>query len=560
MLFPRIDKTYRNFKRYREIVGVLFKYGFGHFLDRMHLSAYLHFGKKIFLRKKIPLERLSWPQRIRLALQELGPTFVKLGQVLSTRPFLIPYQLVIELSKLQDQVASFPFSQAKKILERELKVPLEQRFSYFEETPLASASLAQVHKAKTLDGKEVVVKIQRPGIKKIIEADMDILKDLASLIERYIPESKIFDPQGIVEELAKTIRKELDFVNEARNIEIFAANFKNDKTVYVSQVFWNLTTSLVLTTEWLKGVKISDLEALKQKGFDRKLLAQNGANLVLKQIFEDGFFHADPHPGNILVLENNIIAPVDFGMMGKLPDSMMNELADILIAALRGDSEKVVQVLLNTEIINENVNLKALEMEISEILYRYRKVPLSQINMRQITQDAFYLIHRYDIRMRSELMLLGKALVTYEEVGRMLDPGFEFASQAEPYIKKLAKQKFKSKVFLKDLISGLKETRDFFTVFPFELKRILRKLKKGELTVVLRHKDLERLILELDRSSNRLSFAFIIAAIIIGSSFIMQLDIGYKILGYPLLGILGFFFAGFLGVGLIIAILKSGRL
>lgn len=558
MWIPLLRRA-RSLRRYRQIVTVLLKYGFGQVLGKMRIFARLRI-KKSELKKAERLEQLSYAQRIRLALEELGPTFVKLGQVLSMRPFLIPLELILELTKLQDEVAPFPFAQVKETVEKELGAPLEKHFSSFETTSIASASLSQVHKAVTQDGKIVVVKVQRPGIKETIEADMEILRDLVSLLEKYVPESKQYDPKGISEELRKSIRREIDFNNEARNIEVFRENFKEDKSVFIPQVFWDKTTSKVLTMEFIDGVKISNLEELEKRGINRKVLAEIGGKMVFKQIFEDGFFHADPHPGNLFALEGNIIAPVDYGMMGRLSETSMNELADILISVVSWHPAGVVKVYQDMEVLGEEINPRALEADLADFLYKYHKIPLSRLDMKTLMNEAFEIVHRYNIKIRSELMLFSKALVTYEEVAKMLDPEYDLVTQAVPYVRKLAYRKFKPKALLKDLFTTSVDLRDLLVTLPFELKRIVKNLARGHFTFTFQHKGLDKLILEIDRASNRISFALIIAAIIVGSSLIMRLETKYTLFGYSFIGILGYIFAGMLGIWLVIAILRSGKL
>lgn len=536
----------------------MIKYGFGHILSRMRVFALLRIGKKI--KEKPEFEELTYAKRIRLAMEELGPTFVKLGQVLSTRPFLIPLELVIELTKLQDEVAPFDFHQVKYIVEHQLKATLDRLFPEFSHIPIASASLSQVHKAKTMKGEEVVVKVQRPGIKRIIDTDMEILKDLVSLLVRYVPESRQYDPKGMVEELAKTFRKEIDFKNEGRNIEIFSSNFKDDPTIFVPKVFWDLTTSKVLTMECIHGVKVSNLAEIERRGLDRKIIAKNAGRAVFKQIFLDGFFHADPHPGNLFVLENNVIAPLDYGMMGRLSESLMDEISDLLVNVVTWNPKGIVKVYQKAGVLTDRTDLKVLESDLTEFLYRYHKIPLSRIDMKSIINDAFDIIHRHDIQIQSELMLFGKAMVTYEEVGKMLDPDYDLVTETIPFVKKLSKRKYQPKIILRDIVTALQDLRDFLVPLPFDLQRITQKLTRGEFKFSLEHVGLEKFILQMERSSNRISFSLIIAALIVGSSLIMRLDVGPFLLGYPLIGILGYIFAGILGVWLVIAILKSGRI
>lgn len=537
----------------------MIKYGFGEFLDRIGVATLFYRTRRLFAPGKPEIAKLNYTHRIRLALEELGPTFIKLGQVLSTRPFLIPPDLVSELSKLQDQVAPFPFDEARKIVEKELKKPLPEIFADFEPQPIASASLAQVHKARLKDGTEAAVKVQRPGIKAVIDSDMRILKMLADLAVRHIPESRPYDPQGLVEELAKTTRQELDFANEGQNIEIFRSNFQDNPEVYILKVFWDLTTPLVLTTEFIHGTKVSELSRLQSQGLDPRVIAQRGARIVCQQVFDFGFFHADPHPGNILILDGNVVAPLDFGMVGTLSESQMEELGEIISSFLGGDVRKIVRVLLETEIIDEKVNLRRLEIDLSAFLHRIQRQPLGRLNIKDLVWDAYHLFKRYDMRARAELMLLGKALGTYEELARSLDPDFRMAEEIKPYVAKLIKKRFAPGKFVKDAVAGLIDLRKLANDLPFELKRILQKSRKGEMTIEMRHKDLDKLILEIDRSSNRASFAVIIAAIIVGSSLIIRSEIGYKMFGFPVLGLVGFLLAGVLGIGLVIAIIRSGR-
>jgi ubiquinone biosynthesis protein len=559
MRIPLVDRSYRSLKRYREIVRVLFRYGFGELLDRMSITRYLRIGRRRLVRPVEVAKKHTFYERIRMALEELGPTFVKMGQVMSTRPFLIPIDLVIELTRLQDRVPPMDFETAKGIVEVELGADLSEIFSEFDPEPLASASLSQVHRAVLVDGTEVAVKVQRPEIKKVIEADMEILKDLANLMERYIPESRQYDPSGLISELAKTTRLEIDFINEARNIDIFRSNFRGDSSIFIPQVFWKQTTSRVLTMEFIRGVKISEQEELSKLELDSKVVCRNLGRIVFKQVFEDGFFHADPHPGNLFVLEGNVVAPVDYGMVGKLSQTAMEDISGTLVAAIDQDPRAVIRVLQNAGAVGDEVDLKLLEQDLTDYLYRYHKVPLRQINMREVTEDFFEVMHRYDIKVQSQFMLLVKALVTFEEVARLLDPEYDAVTEAAPFVRKLAVRKYRPGILLRDIRSVLAELRDFATLFPYELRRIFLKLKQGELSFDLQHRGLDRLINEMDRASNRLSMAMIVAAIIVGSSLIIRSDIGYMIFGFPLIGIIGYLFAGFLGVWLVIGILRSRR-
>ena len=554
MIIPRPDKSFKNLKRYRQIAGVLIKYGFGELVYRMNLASPLAPAKKIAKESK------STPVRVRLALEELGPTLVKLGQVLSTRPFLLPLEYIEELSKLQDQVEPMPGDKAVEILTRELGLPLDDCFSEFNKVPFASASLAQVHDAVLKDGTPVVVKIQREGIKGIIESDIRILFDVADLLVKNVPESLQYDPPGLVQELSRSIQKEINFLNEARNIEIFAENFKNEPGIKILRAYREFSTVKVLTLEKITGIKISKIEELKQAGYDLEAICRNGSRLVLKMIFEDGFFHADPHPGNLFVCEGNVIAPVDFGMMGTLSESQKTELADLVITVMSRDAGAIIRTLQNSGVIHDKTNLKMLEQDISELIVKYYHISLSKIDMRTATDDFFLLASRYQVKFQAEFMLLGKALITYEELARSLYPQLNFFVETKPYIKKLTAQKYKPSNFVKDLIRVFDELRWLLIESPRELRLLAGKLSRGELQVRMQHKGLETLIREMDRSSNRLSVSLIVAALIVGSSMIMTVEKGDMLFDFPLMGLIGYLFAGILGIILVISILRSGKL
>ncbi len=559
---PQLDlhKTYRNLGRYRQVVGVLIKYGFGEVLDRMNIAAYLQIGSKKLFARQQELAALNWAERIRLALEELGPTFVKFGQILSTRPFLIPPELTIELTKLQDQVTSFPYEEVEQIVQSELKKPLDHVFSNFERTPCASASLSQVHCATTVDGVSVAVKVQRPSVQEVMEKDLSILRDLAGLLERYVPETRAFDPVGIVDEVWKSARQETDFTFEARNLEIFARNFADDDRIVLPEVFWDLSTSRVLTLSFIDGIKISDLDKIRAAGIDPVELTKIGGEIAAKQIFEHGFFHADPHPGNLFALPGNRIAVVDFGMMGRLSRGSLELISDLLIAASSDDTRRLVRVFQNHELLSDNIRPAALETDLSLFLHRFHGVPLAKLNMRNLISETFRIVTTHNIKFPPELMMLGKALGTYEELARHLNPQYEFITALMPSIKKLSTRKFEPRNMLSEFGQYLGEMRDVILNVPFELRRIMRNLRKGELSISLEHKGLERLIVELEKASNRIAFAMIIAAIIVGSSLIMTRQSGMTIYGIPILGLIGFVTAGILGIWLVIAILRSGKL
>ena len=561
MQVNRLTRTYRNIKRYRQILTILLRYGFDDVLDRLKIDYYIKLGKKILPKFKAQdLEAITTAERLRLALEELGPTFVKLGQMLSVRPDLVPENFINEFQKLQDEVQPFSVEQARAEIEVQLGQPVEQLFSSFDEIPLAAASIAQVHRAVIKDDEQVVVKIQRPNIRSVIETDLNIIFDLTGLIERHIPESELYNPTAIAQEFAKTIRRELDFIREGRNIDRFRRNFEDDDTVYVPKVYWELTTERVLTMEFVDGIKISEMNKLEEAGLDRKIIAYNGAQAILKQVFEHGFFHADPHPGNIFVVSNNVIAPIDYGMMGSLDEELMEAAGNLLTAIVKKDVNKIIRAFTDIGILENTLDIRGLKLDLTDFLDRYYQVPLSQLDVGKILSELTEIIRKHRIRLPSDLTLMGKALVTEEGVGRILDPDFDLITMAKPYVEKIMMRKLDPRRHLKEFASTMDDFNRLIKILPTEIRAIVMKIKKGELNIKFEHKGLEHFISELDKASNRLSFSLIIASLIIGSSLIVQLDKGPLIFGFPVFGILGYLIAAFLGLWLVIAIIRSGKL
>jgi ubiquinone biosynthesis protein len=558
MSIHRPELGFRNIRRYREIASVFIKYGFGEIVYRLSANAAIRIGLKVI--RATPPPQATYATRIRMALEELGPTFVKLGQVLSMRPFLIPIDLVVELTKLQDQVSPMPPETAIRIIEENLGCKISEKFSEFDSNPIASASLSQVHNARLKDGTAVVIKVQRAGIKKIIEADMVILRDIAALLEKHIPESRQYDPSGMISELAKSTKKEINFLLEARNIEIFARNFSDDDRVVVPRVHWDFTTRHMITMDRIDGIKINDLARMREMRIDSQEICRVGGDMVFKMVFEHGFFHADPHPGNLFVTNDGRIAPLDFGMMGFLSDTQLIEIGEMLAAVVSNNAKMLVYTFSKLGVIPESTNNLLLESELNEMLSRYHRTPLARIDMSTISEEFFDIVHKHGLKVRSEFMVFGKALVTYEEVARQLDPDYDFIKSAAPYVKRLALKKFEFKRLAGDMQMAISELREFLLNFPREARLFTSKLNKGQVRLGLDILGLDRFIMELDRASNRLAYAIVIAAIIVGSSFIMTVDVGFRVYGVPILGLLGYLFAGILGAILAISILRSGKL
>ncbi len=556
-----LKQKYKNLKRTKKILFVLSKYGLGYFLNLSAIEQYFKLGKKFFIKKtdKEDIKRLTLAQRARMVCEDLGPTFVKLGQILSTRSDLISREFIEEFSKLQDNVSPFSFLEVRKMLEEEFSRPIDELFIEFDERPVASASLSQVHKAKLPSGEYVAVKVQRPNIEEHIKSDISILFDLAKFMEKRLINGHIYQPIEIVKEFSKTIKQELDFINEGRNIDKFRVNFKNSETVHIPKVYWQLTTSRILTMEYIMGVKVSDIDNSHDFQYDKKLISARGADMMLKQIFVDGFFHGDPHPGNIFIIENNVIALLDFGMVGRVEESTMVNMASLLIATIGNDTDKIIKVLEQMEIIDSEINTKELKIEIKDFIDKYYGVPLKQLEISVIMEEILEIMIHHQIKIPSDLALLVKSLVTIEGIGRELDPDFDMVAHTKPFAKQLIGKRYSLSNLWDRGSESFKEFLNFLEVFPKDFIYLIRNLRKGELNIGFQHKGLDKLIHEIDRSSNRLSFSMIIAALIIGSSMILGQPIGPFIFGYPAVGIIGYLFASFLGLFLIISILRSGR-
>ncbi|MFB3902090.1 MAG: ABC1 kinase family protein [Acidobacteriota bacterium] len=549
-------RTYRRLKRYRQVTFTLAKYGFGDIADRIGFSSLLKRG----LKGKAKPAVSPTPQRIRTALVELGPTFVKFGQLLSTRPDILPERYIRELEKLQDDVDPFSYDQVRTVLKEELKGDPEALYEEFEKSPFASGSIAQVHRARIRSGARVAVKVQRPGIQRLIETDLHILADLARLIERHIPELRWLQPGEIVEQFGRTIRRELDFLAEAQSMERFRRNFKDDPTRFIPQVHWQFTSARVLTTDWVDGVKVTNVADLEARGFDRREVARNGARAILKEVFEYRLFHADPHPGNFFVIENNAIATVDFGIVGRLDDETADQLGLLLTSIIDRDADTVLQVFRNLNLLNEDVDQGLLRFDIEELIDRYYGLPLQRLNMQAVIGSLLEMIRRHRIILPMNLALLGRMLAVASGVGQALDPEFSIVDEAAPFVRSFLVGKVDPRKSARKLLRTWRQYRDLLSALPSHVEDIAAKLKKGELLVSLHHEGLPRLILEIDRSSNRLAFAMIVAALIIGSSLIVHLRQGPEVLGIPALGLAGYVIAGLLGLWLVIAILRSGRI
>ncbi len=540
----------------RHIATVLIKHGFGQVIEKLDLE-YRVFVKRFANSSQEVAPQYSMAERARMVLEDLGPTFAKLGQILSTRPDLIPKKFVTEFQKLQDRVPPIKFEDISDQIAMSLGKSLEQVFLSFEKKPVASASIGQVHKAfLRATHEKVIVKVQRPSIRSIIESDLDILYLLARLIENNIPETRMYSPVGIIEEFDKAIHRELDYTIEAQSIIRFQHNFEDDSSIYVPKVYREFSTRNVIVIEFVEGAKITEIKRVPRQ---MKKIARNGFRSILKQIFIDGFFHGDPHPGNVFVLENNRIAFIDFGMMGRLDQEMKDELADLLVAVIDQDVTQIAQMLANIGTQTTEIDMRTFRNEIADILDRYYGVPLKQVKLGNITRDMIEIALKHEVRIPPDYTLMMKALLTLENIGKQLDPDLNAIEEAKPLVIKILKERWNPHRFVSRNLLNFKNFSLTLREFPVQLHQILEELRKGKLRIEFEHVHLDRLIMILDTASNRVAASLVIAALIIGSSIIMHTNRGPMFMEFPLLGVIGFVSAGIIGLWLLFSILRSGK-
>ncbi len=556
-----LGRTYRHLNRYRQILGVLFRYGFGDLIDTLKIEQYIEIGLKMISRKRRErIDKLSRSERVRMALEELGPTYIKFGQILSTRPDLISVEFLTEFAKLQDKVPPFGFGEFKKTIESELGRPTEAVFAQLDSQPLASASIGQVHRARLHNGDDVVVKVRRPGIEKIIEVDLEIMLHLATLMEKHIEELALHRPVKIVEEFARTIAREMDYTFEAASMERVAAQFLGDPTVYVPRVYRDCSSAAVLTSEYVKGIKVDQVEALRESGSDCKLITRRGADILLKQIFVYGFFHADPHPGNIFVLPQEVICLIDFGMMGSVDRATREVFVSLVDSILQRDDPRTTRILMTMTDWDEEPDAVQLEKDVADFVARHLNKPLREMNLSRLLQQLLETATRHRMRVRPDIFLMLKALAQTEGFARALDPEFDMLGKAAPFIRNVKRARLAPGRVAEDVAHLVEQGYTFLSDFPRDLLEISRSLRQRKLAFTLVLRDMDRMLHTHDQISNRLSFSIIIAALIIGSALIVISNMPPMVYGISLIGLIGFLTAAVLGIWLLIAIIKKGRL
>ncbi|MBA3347199.1 MAG: AarF/ABC1/UbiB kinase family protein [Actinobacteria bacterium] len=548
----------RSIGRLSEIAQVAVRHGFGYFFERHRLTDLLPWTARVEPSAEIGSNR---GRHLRELLDELGPTFVKFGQLLSTRPDVVPPDIVAELRSLQDDVRPFPFAQARAVVEADLGLTLEQAFLRFEEAPIAAASIGQVHRATLPNGEEVVVKVQRPDAPRQVESDLALLYQAARIIKERVRALDFIDASALVDEFSRSIRQELDYRLEARNAETFSANFAGSGLVHVPRVFRTYCGPRILTLEFLDGVQLADLD-LDTTSFDeRRELAYRITQTWMEMIFRHGFFHGDPHPANILVLDGARIGLVDFGLVGRLSDDDMSKLTALFIDAATENIEAMPRRLADLGVRYPKEREEEFVAELRDLFYRYYGSSLAEVDPIQVMREGFTLIYAMNLRLPSRFVMLDKAIATLGSVGIDLYPDFNVFEVAQPYARALMLERFTPARLAQ---RAQKEGRQLFGIardLPYQLHDVLQEVRDGQIEVGFVHKGLDEFMHKLDVAFNRLVVALVVAGGLLGSSLIgIFATEGPTILGVHFISVFGFLVSGLLGAWLLLGVIRSGRL
>jgi ubiquinone biosynthesis protein len=554
---PRFDpfgwvKSRRQLNRARHIGTVLVRHGLAELAAQLGLEGRLRIGRK----QRTDAAARSEPERLVKAFEELGPTFIKLGQLLSTRPDLLPPEYVKALTRLQDNVPRITFEQVERVIATETCRLPDDVFVDFDREPMAAASLAQVHRAKLKTGEPVAVKVQRPGIGDVVEGDLAILTSVARFIERHQPDLAVYNPVGLVAELGRSLRFELDFVREGQNADICRRNFAADRTVQIPRVYWEHTTHRLLVLELFTGLKATDGAALKQAGIDKAALARTGSRVYMKMVFEHGFFQPDPHPGNLVVLPGGRLGIIDFGMFSRIDDETRDVLVDMLIAAYRQDGSRLTRLVLKAGSKSARVDESALRVDIQDLLDRYYGTSLRDMSLGRVMHELLAVSRRHRIAVPAGLSMLMRGIATVEGLGLLIDPAFNFVEEMQPFLRRLARRRFGPLGWAKDLRRYEADFESFARDLPADLRQISDWLKRGEIKLQIDHEELRQIVRNLSRSNNQLAAAIVLAAIIIGASLlVVAAPTALKNL-VPIVGVAAFLAAAAIGIYLLLAVLR----
>lgn len=554
------DSPFKHTKRYREVLSILVKYGFADVVSHTYFSKLVPKNDKwVPTREGQSVFDFSRFERLRLAFEELGTSYIKFGQIASNRPDLLPKELIEEFEKFQDHVAPIDAALIKETLEANYQQPLEEMFADINYTPLASASMSQVHRATLPTGEQVVLKVQRPDIIENIEADIYILYNMAAFVEKHFPESKSFQPVGLVRMFERSIMKELNFRAEAANILRFQRNFAGNEFIYVPSVYPHFCTKHVLCMEYIQGCKVTNLEMLKKYGIERSQLALDGINLYFEQVFDHGFFHADPHPGNFFVLPNKKVCFIDFGMMGTIIERDKVLLGDMMLSMARRDSKTLIKVLQEFA-GGEIENLNDLEYDIMDFFEEYPDKSLDEIEPTEVMDGLNHMFFTYKIQVPQNLLLLLKALVMIEGVGLFLDPKYNIIKNMEPYVERLIARKYAPDKLLRNVYETSMEFVETFRAFPKDVREVMQKLKAGKVHFDVESPSIDRFNHDFNTVANRIAYSIVVAAMILASALVIHADIPPHFKNVPILGVVAFLVAAFFSIKLLRAISKHGKL
>ncbi|MBL7788060.1 MAG: AarF/ABC1/UbiB kinase family protein [Chitinophagales bacterium] len=555
-------QTIKNIQRTREIIAVLFKYGFEEVVANTPLQNFVPQNRQLtWLRnERYVLDYTRW-ERVRMVFEELGPTFIKGAQVLSNRPDLLPEPLITEFQKLQSNVPPFPFEEAKAIIEKELGKKLEEVFAFFNPVPIGSASIGQVHRARLLDDTEVVVKVQRPQVRQIVETDLAILKEVIRRSEKFFENNGIINPMDLVLAFEKSMQKELDYLTEARNITQFRTFYQDRKDFYVPKAFKELSTAKVLLLEFVKGCKITDVEQLTKWGVDIPEIAKTGLNIYMTQIFEFGFFHADPHPGNILIRPDGVICLIDFGMVGKLMPKDKFAFTGVFTAMALKDAKSMVNALRRLAIDDDIQDVKTLENDLNELIEDYTMLDVSESSMAEMAQRLQAIIYEHKIRVPGSIFIILRALAILEGIGKTIYPEMNVYDFVKPYGQKMLFEQFRPENVGRELLDVLNDTVRFLNSFPSEIKDILKKIRQGRISSEIRIAEYDRFIAVWHYTANRLAMTLLIMALVIGAAIITAADIiaHPTARGIPWTAGTGYLIAALLALRLMLVSFRNGK-
>ena len=550
----------RHLARYRRIAEVMARHGFGAVIAQLGLADRLNIPRRLLRRGVEESERVPPAVRLRLALEELGPTFIKLGQIASTRPEILPPAVLAELSNLQDNVPPDPWEAILPLIEAELGRPLPEVFAAFDPTPIASASLAQVYPALLPDGTHVVVKVQRPGVERLIDTDLHILSDIAHLVRERLPGFVPFDPVEMADEFANALREELDYRREGRNADRFRENFEGEEFIYVPRVYWEHTTRRLMVQERLRGIKIDDLAALDAAGLDRHRIAMHASRLIIREVLEDGFFHADPHPGNMLILPGEVIGLIDFGTVGFLDERDKATLIRLYIAIIQFDAPSAVSQLIRMGIADPTVDESGLERDLRRLLRRYKGLPLKDISASELLAEIQPIIYEYRLHVPSDYWLLIKTLVVMEGVGKQVAPEFDVFEVSGPYVRRFLIQLALPTSWGPDALRSLGGWAGFINDLPTQTGRLLSRIERGQLEFRIVDPATDRLARQVNTVANRIIQAILLGSLTIGLALLLpSLNLTWPWGALTWITVLGFAAVIVLTLWLLWSIWRSGR-